>query len=74
MSNTGSPLSWGAQLWVKCSSCGLLRAEKRGRVTALHLPVEPGLMQPRTPFTKVARAPCWFSLVSSRTPRCTPAG
>ena len=68
-----SPLCWGAQLWAHSSRCGLLRAEQRGRITALHLPVAPGLMQPRTPFTKAAQAPCWFSLVSSRTPRCTPA-
>ena len=73
MNNTWSPLCWGAQLWAHSSRCGLLRAEQRGRITALHLPVAPGLMQPRTPFTKAARAPCWFSLVSSRTPRCTPS-
>lgn len=65
-------LYWGAQNWIQYSRWGLIRAEKRGRITSLELLATLLLMHPRMPLAfLVTRAHYWVmdSLSSIRTPR-----
>lgn len=63
-------LHWGAPNWTQCSRYGLTSAERRGRITALHLLAMLCLMQPKIPlafFAEGHTSMFMFKEVSTRT-------